>query len=157
MDLGLWVNFWQTKFSFLIDVVLVYPIFIIPCSSTHVIVRLTSIFVGFIPFYLMVTTNYEVLFIIVYVMVLYTWLLIESKCYGHQTVYRTKFDEEIVPDKTPTSDDFRRAFFFVSFFKNIYWYWLKYLIQTTNVVFFLTKNRLCWSSWAFSAPEMLQV
>jgi hypothetical protein len=87
----------------------------IPCTTNHILVRTTSIFIGFIPFYLMVTTNYEILFLIIYVLLLYTWFMIESKCYGYETIYRTTFDEVVVPDRNQTRDDFRRAFFFVSF------------------------------------------
>ncbi|XP_068916089.1 GPI ethanolamine phosphate transferase 1-like [Tenebrio molitor] len=90
-----------------------YPIVMIPCTTNHILVRTTSIFIGFIPFYLMVTTNYEILFLIIYVLLLYTWFMIESKCYGYETIYRTTFDEVVVPDRNQTRDDFRRAFFFI--------------------------------------------
>ncbi|XP_044256788.1 GPI ethanolamine phosphate transferase 1-like [Tribolium madens] len=90
-----------------------YPIAIIPCSSPHIFVRLTSIFIGFAPFYLMVTTNFEVLFLMIFVLWLYAWLMIESKCYGHQTIYRLTFTEEFEPNRRPTANDFRRGFFFL--------------------------------------------
>ncbi|KAG5891231.1 hypothetical protein JTB14_004346 [Gonioctena quinquepunctata] len=98
--------------------ILIVPISLIPFSSTFIVLRLVATFFGFAPFYLLVSPNYEVLFSALYVALLCTWLLIETKTFhskdSHNSIYYTKFENYKGKNKI-TSEVVRRAFFFMVF------------------------------------------
>nr|CAI5839310.1 unnamed protein product [Callosobruchus analis] len=102
-------------FSWLIMVV---PIAMIPFSTEYIPLRLASTFFGFMPFYLLVSTNYEPLFSLFYVGFLCVWLLVESKCFlkskSYAIIYHHKFQEYASGMKNLDADVFRRAFLFMA-------------------------------------------
>nr|CAH7746910.1 unnamed protein product [Callosobruchus chinensis] len=102
-------------FSWLIMVV---PIAMIPFSTEFIPLRLASTFFGFMPFYLLVSTNYEPLFSLFYVGFLCVWLLCESKCFlkskSYAIIYHHKFQEYASGMKNLDADVFRRAFLFMA-------------------------------------------
>ncbi|XP_050294531.1 GPI ethanolamine phosphate transferase 1 [Anthonomus grandis grandis] len=99
-------------------VLLVLPISLIPFSSRNIAVRLISTFFGFAPFYLLVSSNYEVFFSSIFVAVLCNWLLIESKSFSSSDtgnlIYFVNFEKYESKDRI-TSCMFRRAFLFMVF------------------------------------------
>lgn len=64
----------------------------------------------------MVSTSYEPIFLVFYVSALFIWLGTEAKCLGYDSIARIGFDHLRRYDLYQRADDFRRAFFFVSFF-----------------------------------------
>ncbi|XP_072376667.1 GPI ethanolamine phosphate transferase 1-like [Diabrotica undecimpunctata] len=99
-------------------VIFIFPILVIPLTDKYVALRLVATVFGFAPFYLMVSPNYEVLFSVFYILLLYTWLLIESKTFkyesSHKLIYFMRF-EHYKSESSVNTDDFRRAFLFVVF------------------------------------------
>ncbi|KAJ8952590.1 hypothetical protein NQ318_004137 [Aromia moschata] len=99
---------------------IIVPILMIPLTSTFIAPRLVATFLGFAPFYLLVSPNFEVLFSVFYVALLCSWLLIESKSFQFGTtlpthiVYYVKFEGYNSKNKI-NSDMFRRAFLFTVF------------------------------------------
>ncbi|XP_044256653.1 GPI ethanolamine phosphate transferase 1-like [Tribolium madens] len=89
------------------------PIVAILFSPVQVFSRLSSIFIGFGTFYLMVTSNYENLFLFFYMCLLYVWLILENRCFHCENWGEVEFKRAFERDKSQQNDDFRRAFFFV--------------------------------------------
>ncbi|KYB29869.1 GPI ethanolamine phosphate transferase 1 [Tribolium castaneum] len=88
------------------------PIVAILFSPIQIFSRLCSIFIGFGTFYLMVTSNYENLFLFFYVCLLYVWLILESRL-DYKNLGEATFERRFEGNTSQSSDDFRRAFFFV--------------------------------------------
>ncbi|XP_060517241.1 GPI ethanolamine phosphate transferase 1 [Cylas formicarius] len=90
----------------------------IPFVGKFVAVRLAAMFFGFAPFYLLVSSNYEVVFSAVYVACLCTWLLMEDKALkgrsSWQLLHYAEFDGYRSEPKL-NADIYRRAFLFMVF------------------------------------------
>ncbi|KAG5891230.1 hypothetical protein JTB14_004345 [Gonioctena quinquepunctata] len=108
----------DSNLKYLSWVILIVPISLIPFTSTFIVLRLVATFFGFAPFYLLVSPNYEVLFSVIYISLLCTWLLIETKTFhfgdSQNLIYFTKF-ENYKSKNEITSEVVRRAFFFMVF------------------------------------------
>ncbi|CAG9859115.1 unnamed protein product [Phyllotreta striolata] len=125
----------DSNIKYLSWIISIVPVLLIPFTDNFVMLRLASIVYGFAPFYALVSSNFELLFSSFYVILLYNWLVIESKCANnsHKMVYYGKFSAAALPlrDRRSTAlrplisrspiapspvdgEAFRRGFMFVA-------------------------------------------
>lgn len=92
------------------------PIFLIPQVSKIIHIRLISIYFGFAPYFLLVTSSFEGLFLIFFIILLNHWLLIECKTFKKEkAIFFSSFDFYNVSDNKFNIDIFRRGFLFMVF------------------------------------------
>ncbi|CAH1961532.1 unnamed protein product [Acanthoscelides obtectus] len=105
----------QKKWSW---VIMTVPIAMVPFSTEFIPLRLASTFFGFVPYYMLVSKNYEPLFLLFYSAFLCVWLLVESKCFlkskSYTIIYHHKFQEYGDVMKNLDANVFRRAFLFMA-------------------------------------------
>lgn len=81
--------------------------------------RLFSIVLALLSFYLLVSVNYEVLFLAFYTLMLHQWLFMEGKLLQRSFAFNDWFFD-VKLDRSAfrynSKEDMRQAFFFVSFF-----------------------------------------
>lgn len=94
-------------------------VFITPLFSGFLIFnRLFSIVLSMLTFYLLVSVNYEVLFLACYTLMLHQWLFMEGQLLQRNFTFRDWFfdinsDQNVI--RYNSKEDIRQAFFFVSF------------------------------------------